>query len=79
VLDRFAPRSASGGVWGQDGLLYVSGHDRPEVYVLRLPKSRDVLEHVATIASPIEGQAIALDPADIAPCTASAARTRRSW
>jgi len=64
VLDRFAPRSASGGVWGQGGLLYVSGHDLPEVYVLRLPKTGTVLEHVATIASPIEGQAIALDPAD---------------
>jgi hypothetical protein len=64
VLDRFAPRSASGGVWGDDGLLYVSGHDRPEVYVLRLPEVGTVLEHVATIASPIEGQAIALDPAD---------------
>ena len=64
VLDRFAPRSASGGVWGEDGLLYVSGHDLPEIYVLRLPKSGSVLEHVATIASPIEGQAIALDPTD---------------
>ena len=64
VLDRFAPRSASGGVWGDDGLLYVSGHDRPEIYVLRVPKTGTVLEHVATIASPIEGQAIAIDPAD---------------
>ena len=50
--------------WGAGGLLYVSGHDLAEIYVLRLPKSGDVLEHVATIASPIEGQAIALDPAD---------------
>jgi len=64
VLDRFAPRSASGGVWGDDGLIYVSGHDRPEIYVLRVPKKGLVLEHVATIASPIEGQAIAIDPAD---------------
>jgi hypothetical protein len=64
VLDRFAPRSASGGVWGDRGLLYVSGHDRAEIYVLRLPRRGDVLEHAATIASPIEGQAIALDPAD---------------
>jgi hypothetical protein len=64
VLNRFTPRSASGGAWGENGLLYVSGHDLPEVYVLRLPKTGTVLEHVATIASPIEGQAIALDPAD---------------
>jgi len=64
VLDRLAPRSASGGVWSPQGLLYVSGHDSAEVYVLRLPAQGDVLEHVATIAAPIEGQAIALDPAD---------------
>jgi hypothetical protein len=27
VLARFAPRSTSGGAWGKDGLLYVTGHD----------------------------------------------------
>ena len=64
VLGRFAPRSASGGVWGADGLLYVTGHDAAEIYVLRLPASGDVLEAVATLPAPIEGQAIAVDPAD---------------
>ena len=64
VLERFAPKSSSGGVWGRHGLLYVTGHDAPEVYVLRLPRTGEVLEHVATIAAPIEGQAIALDPTD---------------
>jgi hypothetical protein len=39
VLERFKPSSSSGGVWGPDGLLYVSGHDAPELYVLRLPKA----------------------------------------
>ena len=63
VLDRFAPMSASGGVWGDDGLLYISGHDEPSVFVLRVPASGEILEHVATIAAPIEGQAIARDPA----------------
>jgi len=61
VLDRFAPASASGGAWGEDGLLYVTGHDRPEVYVLRLPDGGSTLDHLATIAVPIEGQAIAFD------------------
>lgn len=61
VLDSFKPRSSSGGAWGEDGLLYVTGHDAPEVYVLRLPASGSVLEHVATIAVPTEGQAIAFD------------------
>jgi hypothetical protein len=61
VLDRLAPRSASGGVWGDDGLLYVTGHDAAEVYVLRVPAAGEVLEQVATIAVPVEGQAIAMD------------------
>ena len=64
VLAKFAPRSASGGAWGDGGLLYVSGHNLAEIYVLRLPKTGTVLEHLATIATPIEGQAIALDPTD---------------
>lgn len=64
VLERLAPKSASGGVWGEHGLLFVTGHDAPELYVLRAPPDGDVLEHVATIAAPIEGQAIALDPHD---------------
>ena len=63
VLDRFKPRSASGGTWGADGLLYVTGHDAGEVYVLRLPRRGQVLEHVATIEAPIAGQAIAFDRA----------------
>lgn len=58
VLQRFAPRSASGGAWGEDGLLYVTGHDRPEMYVLKLPATGSVLEHVTTIGLPTDGQAI---------------------
>lgn len=61
VLERFRPYSASGGSWGPDGLLYVTGHDRPELYALRLPAAGTRLEHVATIAIPTSGQAIAWD------------------
>jgi len=61
VVERFRPMSSSGGGWGADGLLYVTGHDHPELYVLRLPKGGSKLDHVATIAAPIEGQAIAFD------------------
>lgn len=61
VLARFAPRSTSGGVWGDDGLLYVTGHDRPELYVLKVPGKGAALEHVATIATPTGGQAIGWD------------------
>jgi hypothetical protein len=66
VLDRFAPMSNSGGVWGEDGLLYISGHDEPVVFVLRVPAKGEMLELVATVAAPIEGQAIARDPSDAA-------------
>lgn len=61
VVERFRPMSSSGGGFGPDGLLYVTGHDHPELYVLKLPKGGSKLDHVATIAAPIEGQAIAFD------------------
>jgi hypothetical protein len=58
VFERLAPFSSSGGAWGDDRLLYVTGHDRPEMYVLRLPAAGSALELVATVAIPTEGQAI---------------------
>jgi hypothetical protein len=61
VLARFAPMSCSGGSWGDDGLLYVTGHDRPELYALRLPEAGTVLELVATIPILTDGQAFAWD------------------
>lgn len=61
VLERFAPMSSSGGSWGDDGLLYVTGHDRGELYVLRLPVAGTVLEHVTTVGLSTGGQAIAWD------------------
>lgn len=64
VLERMAPFSSSGGAWGADGRLYVTGHDRPELYVVALPEAGSVLRHVATIAIPTNGQAIAWDPKD---------------
>jgi len=53
--------SSSGGDWGDDGLLYASGHDAPELQVMRLPARGKVLEHVATIGVPFEGQGWAWD------------------
>lgn len=64
LLERFAPKSCSGFAWGADGLMYASGHDRPEVYALRLPKAGATLELVATLPVPTEGQAIDWDPAE---------------
>jgi hypothetical protein len=62
VLARFAPRSNSGGAFGRDGLLYVTGHDHPELYVLEVPEGGGVLKHIATLPIPVAGQAIVFDP-----------------
>ncbi len=62
VLAAFAPYSSSGGAWGTDGLLYVTGHDRPELYTLRLPPAGSTLLHIATVPIATAGQAIAFDP-----------------
>lgn len=62
VLNSFGAMSASGGAWGPGHYLYVTGHDRPELYVLRLPESGSVLRHVATIIIPGHGQAFGWDP-----------------
>lgn len=61
IIDAFTPKSNSGGAWGQDGLLYCTGHDRPEVYVMKLPRSGYTLEHIATLPAEIYGQGIAID------------------
>ena len=44
VLERLAPNSVSGASWTADGRLTVSGHDRPELYVVAVPRSGNVLE-----------------------------------
>jgi hypothetical protein len=63
VLERMAPYSCSGGAFGDDGLLYVTGHDRPEMYALKVPtEGGAILDYVATLSIPVEGQAIAWDP-----------------
>lgn len=62
VLARMAPHAASGGAVGPDGLLYVMGHDRPEIYVLGKPVMGPTLIHVATIAVEAEGQAFSFAP-----------------
>lgn len=61
LIDLFTPKSNSGGAWGADGLLYCTGHDRAEVYALKLPRSGYTLEYIRTLPAPIEGQGIAID------------------
>lgn len=62
AMARMAPHAASGGAIGPDGLLYVLGHDRPEMYVFAKPERGPVLQHVATIAVDAEGQAFSFAP-----------------
>ncbi len=64
VLARIVPSSASGASWTADGRLTVSGHDRPEIYVVAVPPTGTVLRHVATVPTVTSGQAIDWDPAD---------------
>ena len=61
VIDRMQPYAASGGAIGPDGLLYLTGHDRTEMYVMGAPTMGPKLEHIATIDIDIEGQAFAWD------------------
>lgn len=61
VIATWGRSASSGGDWGDDGLLYVTGHDAPELYVLRLPSQGVALEYVTTIDVPFEGQAWAWD------------------
>lgn len=61
VVARFGTRSNSGGAWGAGGLLYATGHDAAEIYVLRTPAHGHVLDLVEIIPAPIEGQGIAWD------------------
>jgi len=61
VIASWGQSSSSGGSWGPDGLLYITGHDAAELYVLRLPKMGVALEYVTAIEVPFEGQSWAWD------------------
>jgi hypothetical protein len=61
LLDRFEAMSNSGGSWGPDGFLYLTGHDPAELYKVRLPSAGSVLELVEIIPMNIRGQGVAWD------------------
>jgi len=67
LIRRFAGSSASGGGFGPEGRLFVTGHDAKELYLLDLPKSGTVLDWQATVPISAEGQAFCWDP--VAPNT----------
>ena len=62
LLAEFAPMSNSGGSWGPDGKLWLTGHDQPNAYIMSLPPTGSQLVWESTITLPdIEGQGIAWD------------------
>ena len=61
VTDKFIPMSNSGGSWGPDNLLYCTGHDLFEIYVMKLPDAGSILELVRTLPIDSYGQGIAWD------------------
>lgn len=61
VVEKFEDMSNSGGSWGPDGKLYLSGHDPAEAYVMQLPEMGPVLDWVATVPLDNHGQGIAWD------------------
>ncbi|WP_374089498.1 hypothetical protein [Methylomicrobium lacus] len=61
VLQKFGAMSNSGGSWGPDGFLYVTGHDLAEIYKMQIPHAGTVLDWVGTLPLNIRGQGIAWD------------------
>ena len=61
IIEKFGTKSNSGGVWGRDGLLYITGHDDPEIYVLQVPAIGYTLKYIKIIQVPVYGQGIAWD------------------
>ena len=54
--------SNSGGAFGPDGRLYLTGHDAAEIHVARVPDAGPTLAWEGTLPAPIEGQGIAWAP-----------------
>jgi len=62
LVTKFGSSSASCGAFGPGGLLYVTGHDEKEIYVLDFPAAGSTLRWLATIPVSLEGQAFSWDP-----------------
>lgn len=61
VVEKFDDMSNSGGSWGPDGHLYLSGHDPAEAYVMDIPEMGSILSWIGTVPLDIAGQGIAWD------------------
>lgn len=64
IIAKISPMSNSGGSWGSDGYLYLTGHDDPEIYVMRPDAGQEELSWIATVdVAGLNGQGIAWDRA----------------
>ncbi|WAC25973.1 cycloisomerase [Ancylobacter sp. SL191] len=63
LVAKFQDMSNSGGAFGPDGRLYISGHDNAELYVVAPPEMGAVMVWQETIPLEIAGQGFAFDPA----------------
>ena len=61
LIERFGEYSSSGGAFGPDGRLYITGHDHPELYVIEFPQGGSEFVWIDTIPIEAEGQAFAWD------------------
>lgn len=61
VIEQLGRYSLSGGLWRGDEL-WVTGHDDPVAFRLRVPKGGGTLEFVGRLAVPFTGQGFADDP-----------------
>lgn len=61
VIRQLGNYSLSGGLWLGEELL-VTGHDKQELYRLRLPETESVLEFLGREEIPFTGQGFAVDP-----------------
>jgi len=60
--ENFSPMSSSGGSFGPDGWLYVTGHDASAAYLIKIPEAGSVLIWVGSVELPdIAGQGVAWD------------------
>lgn len=61
VLEDFSPNSNSGGNWRKDGMLYLTGHDKKIMYLMKIPETGYTLGLVEKIIVTNPGQAFAID------------------
>ena len=59
---RLSPMTNSGGSWSEEGLLYLTGHDYPEIYIVDVPANGETVDWLATVeVAGLNGQGIAWD------------------